>query len=430
MVCPFCALLCDDLELAPAPAGSFSLRRPACPKAAASFGRIPGAVQARIGERKVTQEQALKAAVSRLKTSRQLLLGGLGLDVQGMRAAILLAEQSGAILDHAAGDALHANLRVLQRQGAFNTTLAEVKNRADVLLLLGTTATTAFPRLLDRVAWNTPPPQPNFGAKAAVPLRRRLCYLGEVPRGRDASHAGMAPTLRLPCSPTHLAAVVDTLTRGLRTGKLPPQRSTAWPSARALQGLFKALLKARYCVVAWEAACLPQKLAPPILTALNDLIRELNHHTRAAGLPLGGSNGAATATHVCTWLSGYPLRVSYQRGYPEYDPERYSTRRLLESRATDAILWADAFNREPPRPRYAPLILLCPPPAPDDLGESDIYLPIGTPGLDHAGTLFRCDNVVSMRLGALHDAGPPTAASVLEALCSALRPTRRAGSRA
>ncbi len=430
VVCPFCSLLCDDLELSPGETGGFHLERPACPRAAAGFERTPGDASARVGQRPVPQEQAVTAAAELLRGARQVLLGGLGLDVAGMRAAVRLAEQNGAVLDHAAGDALHANLRVLQRQGGYNTTLAEVKNRADLLLLTGTTATDAFPRFLDRISWHAPPPQPRFGGQQAVPLRRRLCYLGQVPRGRDARrNAEARPTLRLPCTHERLPAALDALTRGLRTGKLPAQSSAARPTTRELQGLLNALGQANYCVAAWNAQQFPAHLASSIITALHDLVQELNLRTRAAGLPLGGSDGAATAVHVCTWQSGYPLRVSYQRGYPEYDPQTHTARRLLESDATEAILWVDAFKREPPRPRRAPLVMLCPPPAPGGLGDQDVYLPIGTPGLDHAGSMFRCDNVISLRLGALHDNGPPAAAHVLDAIRSAAPPSRRTGSR-
>jgi formylmethanofuran dehydrogenase subunit B len=43
-------------------------------------------------------------------------------------------------------------------------------------------------------------------------------------------------------------------------------------------------------------------------------------------------------------------------------------------------------------------------------------IPIGTPGLDHAGSVNRTDAVVTLPLRALRNTGLPTAAAVLDAI--------------
>jgi len=50
----------------------------------------------------------------------------------------------------------------------------------------------------------------------------------------------------------------------------------------------------------------------------------------------------------------------------------------------------------------------------------DVFIPVGTPGMDHAGILVRCDNVVSLPLKNLNRAPLPRAADVLAALEAAL----------
>ncbi len=53
-------------------------------------------------------------------------------------------------------------------------------------------------------------------------------------------------------------------------------------------------------------------------------------------------------------------------------------------------------------------------------GEPDVFIPVGTPGLDHAGRMIRVDNVVSLPLKHLGRADLPVAADVLAAIEAAL----------
>ena len=92
-VCPFCALLCDDLELACAPDLSFTIKRNGCSRAAVDYARAPLAAGALVAGRAVPLAAAVTAAARLLKRARQPLFGGLATDVDGMRAAIDLAER-------------------------------------------------------------------------------------------------------------------------------------------------------------------------------------------------------------------------------------------------------------------------------------------------------------------------------------------------
>jgi formylmethanofuran dehydrogenase subunit B len=50
----------------------------------------------------------------------------------------------------------------------------------------------------------------------------------------------------------------------------------------------------------------------------------------------------------------------------------------------------------------------------------DVFIPVGTPGVDHAGRLVRVDNVVSLPLKDLGRSDLPPAADVLAAIEAAL----------
>jgi len=107
-----------------------------------------------------------------------------------MRAVLSLADRTGGIVDHMHGAAMAANVATLQGHGWMTTTLSEVKNRADVLLFIGTDAVRHHPRFFERVVWN---PDSLFSLGAED---RTIIYLGAgldirpgvSPGGRGPEH--------------------------------------------------------------------------------------------------------------------------------------------------------------------------------------------------------------------------------------------------
>jgi formylmethanofuran dehydrogenase subunit B len=153
---------------------------------------------------------------------------------------------------------------------------------------------------------------------------------------------------------------------------------------------------------------------------ISDIVRELNLTTRFAGLSLGGNEGAPSAASVSTWQTGYPLRVSFANGKPEYDSYRYSIGRMVAENDGDLLVWLASFTTDlgPPATRMPTIVLGTPglrmsqPPG--------VFIPVGTPGIDHAGTMIRCDNVVSLPMKDLGRSQLPRAADVLAAIEKAI----------
>jgi formylmethanofuran dehydrogenase subunit B len=149
-------------------------------------------------------------------------------------------------------------------------------------------------------------------------------------------------------------------------------------------------------------------------------VKDLNQTGRFAGLSLGGAEGGTTAGAVSTWQSGFPLRVSYASGAPDYDPYRYAIARMLAGGEGDLLVWIASFSPDlAPPPTKVPTIVLGTPGL--TLAKAPaVFIPVGTPGVDHAGTLIRCDNVVSLPLKNLGRAELPRAADVIAAIEAAL----------
>ena len=100
---------------------------------------------------------------------------------------------------------------------------------------------------------------------------------------------------------------------------------------------------AKYGVVVWAPPLLDFPHAELTVDQISGLIKDLNQTTRFAGLSLGGAEGSATAGAVCTWQTGYPMRVSYASGAPRYDPYRYQISRMLTDGEGDLLVWIASF---------------------------------------------------------------------------------------
>jgi formylmethanofuran dehydrogenase subunit B len=167
------------------------------------------------------------------------------------------------------------------------------------------------------------------------------------------------------------------------------------------------------------AGALAIPCAELLTQSLVDLVCDLNHVTRCAALPLAGCDNLLGANQVCTWQSGVPLRTSFNRGMPEHDPVLYATARLLRDRDVDTLVWVSAFRPLGSPLHDLPTIALATPGTHFDR-MPEVSIPVGTPGMDHSGQIFRTDGVVALPLSALRPTGLPSAATVLDRIDQAL----------
>lgn len=414
VTCPFCGLLCDDLTVARDAAGALAVTKNGCQKSITFFGRPPVAPSPRVGGNPCTLDEAVAKATHLIAASNLPLFAGLGTEVQGMRAVMSLADQAGAVIDHMNSNGFMRNIQVVQNSGWQITTLTEVRNRVDLLVVVATDIVSVFPRFFEREVWNQ---ESMFGQDTS---KREVVYLGG--RNLDTS-AGVAPDGRkpdvLPCDLDRLPDVVSAL-RALVAGKQLHAAKVGGIAMTDLAALAERLKAAQYSVVTWAAAPLDFPHAELTVQNITELVKTLNKTTRSSGLPLGGIEGDMNANQVSTWISGYPMRTSYARTYPEHDPYHFSTDHLLASGEADMLLWVSSFNpdRTPPATQLPTVVLGHP-----DMKlaqEPAVFIPVGLPGVDHKGIMFRTDNVVSLPLYQLRNNSLPSLSEVLTAIEQAL----------
>ena len=409
---PFCGIGTDDLVIE-VDGTALKVLQNGCSVNRAGFEAPLTDSDPRIGGETVTLEEAVAKAADILRKTDLPLVGGLATDVNGMRAVLSLADRIGAVVDNMNSTAAMRNLLALQSGGWVNTTLAEVKNRADLVLVVGSDVASLFPRFFERYVWN------QDAMFVDDTTKREVVFLGKAPTGDAATAPDGRAAEVLACADADLPEVVAVL-RALIHKKVIRTNEVGGIQLSSLQILAKKLKHARYGVVSWAAGALDFAHAELTVQTLCEMIKDLNEHTRCSGLPLGGREGDQTANSVCGWITGYPVRTSYASGHPEYDPHLNSADRLLASGEADALLWLSAFNVERTPPATdVPTIVLGRSGTMFDT-EPDVFIPVGTPGIDHGGHAYRTDNVVAVRLRKLRDSGLPSSAEVLSAIEQAL----------
>ncbi|MBH0239634.1 molybdopterin-binding domain-containing protein [Methylobrevis albus] len=342
-------------------------------------------------------DERIARAVGLLAKARLPLISGLGADVDAVRAALLLAQKTGAAVDHAAAAHIAVELRVTADAGHMATTSAEARNRADTVVFAG-------PGAIDFAD------DSGLFATAETPYdwrgdRTVLC-LGT---------GGRVPSSVAAVAATHL--VGGPLAGRLGALKAIVAGRTVAGADAALTAAAETLKAARFGVVVVD----PADLDRFGFELLHALVKDLNDTTRFTTLPVPASHQGRGANLVSTWTTGGRLRVGFGRGYPEQDDWQFDGTRLAAAGEADVLVWVGPLG--PGLPDYAtnlPTIALVPPGSGATDSADHVVIEVGVPGVDHGAVL--ADTVVDgfSFVPASAPSALPTAAAILAAITAGL----------
>ena len=285
-----------------------------------------------IGKKEVPVESAVVRARELLSGCRMPLVAGLGADVDGMRAALRVAAQLGATVDFCRTSGSAHLLRTVIDRGLMFTTPREARARADVLLMIGPSIarSEAIVNILEG--------QPVLSAGDGA--RRDVLWLCPAANGDELSRFDML-VAEADLGAVH--GILAMLAAAMRSRPL---------EASGFGGLFRQdyeevagrLITARFGVIAFA----PEDLDALAIEALFAFADKLGASTRVTLLPLITDAGAQTAAMVSTWTTGFPPRLSFAKGYPEFDLWRYDADRMTRGGECDGLLWLSPFAAKAP----------------------------------------------------------------------------------
>ncbi|ORE98712.1 hypothetical protein [Aurantimonas sp. 22II-16-19i] len=345
-------------------------------------------------------EDALRAAGELLDAGRLPLVTGLRTDVAGLRAAFSLARQVGAVIDHSESASLYPFIAAARDGGAFLASPAEMRRRADRVLIVGDAVGECDVALLKMLAATAP----DLGVRTRG-AGRRLMTLGR----RAISLPGSAEVTHLDCASDAITDVV-----GMVRAKLAGRRAGEGALGDAAVSTIATFLsEAGFAAVVFA----PAEFGELGTEQIFGLVRDLNETTRASTLPVLGHADAMGAALLATWTSGFPLRVSYGRGPAEHDATLHaSDRQLSGDGEADVVVFVDALAGAASQvPAFAmPAILISADPAAPNAAR--VVFKVAAAGRDHDGVLYDARFGSFVAKPAETTSELPTAAAILDAL--------------
>ena len=293
MICPFCSLLCD----------ADNLKEIQCDRRTASLVQFESfrsikAQLPRLGKQ-VEATESLRAA-------KRILVTGRIASVATARAAVAFAAKYNATIDCAESGHVFKNVLAIQRSGLISVSLAESRDHSDFFIVVGDDSMlAACPRMPAALSGGKPSPQTvlllgDFSI-AAVELWKSAGF----------------DTWSVPCD---VKTVPSSLAQWSRCSdqSTSDRSSESHPTKRLLERMAQAM----YTTVVWSAENLRMDQADLWVERLLQWIAGRNETTRCAALPWSSMDG--TFQQVCTWLTGFPGRVAFRDGVPQYDPNGHS----------------------------------------------------------------------------------------------------------
>lgn len=409
VVCPFCGSLCDDLEVT-LENGAISQVKNGCALARSKFDHLGDIPSPRVAGQKVALADALKEGGRILGSARHPLIYGLASTTcEAQRAAVALAEKLGASIDSTSSVCHGPSTLAKQMVGIPTCTLAEVKNRADLVVFWGCNPAEAHPRHMNRYSLR---PEGQFVTRGregrtmvAVDVRRTATM-------RQADYSLLVP-------PNGDLEVLTVL-RALINQKPVNAREVHGIALEELEQLVQIMQKASYGVLFFGMGLTMSRGSHYNVRQALRLVQDLNEHTRFTIIPMRGHGNVAGSEHVLTWHTGYPFAVNFSRRYPRYGLGEFTAVDLLRRREVDAALVVAAdpgatFPREASRVLQEIPTVVIDPHWNQTAELARVFIPTAPAGIAASGTMYRMD-LVPLPLRKIIDYPWPEDRELLESL--------------
>jgi formylmethanofuran dehydrogenase subunit B len=402
--CTYCGCLCDDIELHASHERVLKAKH-ACVLGRAWFFNHPNQhalPAALIDGRPATVDSALQAAAAILDDANMPLVYGLGNSTcESQRAAMMLAEQIGAVIDSHTSLTYGPGKIAGQLTGKLTCTLGEVKNRADFVVYWGTNPVESHPRHFNKFA-----------------LRAKGKF---VPRGRRDRTMVLVDVRETPS-----ARASDQFLQ-IRSGADLEVLTATGLTCEQLVDLAERMKQARFGVFFFGSGLTMTRGKHANVTALLSLTAELNAFTKFAAMPMRDYGNETGADAVMNSLAGYPFGLDYSRGYPRSNPGEFTAVDVLVRQEADAalIVAADPWTTMPQAALdhldRIPRIVIDRKITPASLAAR-VHFTTAAPGISEAGTAYRMDRIPFPLRPALRSPHA-TDEDILDGIQNALRAT-------
>ncbi|MCD7782129.1 MAG: formylmethanofuran dehydrogenase subunit B [Methanosphaera sp.] len=333
-------------------------------------------------------DYALELTAQLLHDSIRPVLYGWGeTSVEAIKKGCQIAQATGSVIDNQSTICHGATIQAFQKVGHPVTTLGEVKNRADVIIYIGTNPMDDHPRHLTRY---TTFPEGFFR-----------------PNGRDDrtlitidpkyTNTAKVSDEWIQFNPNEDYSLINALRVILSGGELNTNE-IAGVDKDTLYKLVETMKNTENGVIFFGLGLTQTLTKQRSVDILIQLVEDLNRYSKWSMLPMRGFFNVNGFNIAMTSETGYPYGVDFARGYPRYMIGETTTIDLLNRREPDFFL-AVAADPGIQFPGYSLKHLASIPTVQIDTHWgpytelSDIVLPSTRVGVETAGTGYRMDSI-------------------------------------
>ena len=412
IVCPFCSLHCDDILSKSdgkkykilSEASKISEVNTTCIKKIESFNiNAKSALTPIVKNKQTSLSYALKYTKQILKKQKDAIIINYGIDVSGIRSMLNFSSSYNCAIDHINSKFLYQNIGIVQRTGYMATSLTETKNRGDVIIVFGNNILNKTPRLIEKVL--TPSNSLCTSAK-----NKKIIFIGEFP---DKLLSGLGKNHNVSYIKIKIDSIPDLL--NLLSGVDDIKISNI---SKTLTTKIKSIIsKSKYLVATWAASDFVNSKNPDkIIQSISQFILDRNKTSRAACMPISGSLGDTTSAQTLTWLTGFPSRIKYKNGSFVHDRNIYNSEIITNKKNTDVVIHVSSLSPNKIKINKNLKNIVIGHPNSRFTFQPDVFIPVGIPGIDYRGIMFRTDNVVSIALKKIRAINLPTTKEILDKL--------------
>ena len=372
-VCSYCPLLCEFTENE---SPDCELRNRCGRKhTIANRDLVP-----RIDGQPASIDAAIAMANRLLACSKKQRISGRIRSVEASRAVLAIASRIGALVDPSNSEDAFKSIQAIQRSGMISASMSEVRFRSDCVVLIGDE------RLLE-----------SYPRLPHVLLVRPQSRLLASPRRVIAMGKWSAESIRLLRSSGSEVCSIEIDIDRVPQSLFQWSRCTSDARTGTENCVSHWMTEARYLSVVWSAGQLKMPHADLWIERLYEWIADRNIHSRCVGFPL--ASDYVTFQQVCTWITGFPGRVTIEGNAFDYDPSASRGTHYVTTDDTFVALQideslcdsVDVVTRESPTILIAPEI--------DVTTQAPrVFIPCGVAGIDHNATFFRVDGTVAVEI--------------------------------
>ena len=401
LVCPFCSLHCDDIEI-DIKDNKLSLKSDVpmtCKKKYEIFNTKSYNTDYAIAKGKVCgYRKAVDYSKNLLTKSKETIFYNSSSDVNVTREILYSASKVNAIVDHLNSSIFLKNIGIYQRRGYMATTLTEVKNKSDVIILFSNNILRDYPRLLEKYLAT----KDSFSIN---PKRKKIYIIGNKKNNFKNCKVKDKRINFIDFDNKKIPMLLDCLINKDNKSKI---------TKTLFEKLIESIDKSKYLSILWATSeFYGYKECDQIIHKISDYVVTLNEKTRAGCLSLAGNDGDVSAVQAVGWVTGFPSRIKFTGHFFEYDKDVNNAKKLIASNNCDLVIHVNVISEKKLILNKKHKNIIIGRPSTKYNIEPDVFIPCGVTGVDYPGHVFRTDNVVSLPLTALKTPNLKSAQEIL-----------------